>query len=69
MTVLFTGLGADSPNLVKATMFVVGFLVYGADAVLSAAAMDVGSERAAGAAGLINGAGAGRRDPQPSVIW
>jgi sugar phosphate permease len=59
VTVLFAQLGADSPVAVQAVLFVAGFLVYGSDAVLSAAsAMDVGSARAAAsAAGLINGAG------------
>lgn len=59
VTVGFAYLGEGQPIAVQVTLFVAGFLVYGADAVLSAAsAMDVGSERAAAsAAGLINGAG------------
>lgn len=58
-TVFFARLTPGDEVLTVVLMFVVGFLVYGADAVLSAAsAMDLGAEKgAASAAGLINGAG------------
>jgi len=58
-TVAYAQLTVDDRTLAVVLNVLVGFLVYGADSVLSAAsAMDLGAEKgAATAAGIINGAG------------